>query len=67
MKPDEIDEIKGITDDIHRKVPRYGAKVRTHIYGSGENESLIIADRLGYLRLGIEFLKAIFPPIPRNE
>ena len=43
-------------------VPREGAHVSLAQYGGGPDESCVIANRRGYLRLGIEFLKAAFAP-----
>ena len=43
-------------------VPREDARVLLSQYGGGPDESRVIANRRGYLRLGIEFLKAAFAP-----
>jgi len=43
-------------------VPRDGARVSLAQYGGGPDESRVIANQRGYLRLGIEFLKAAFAP-----
>lgn len=44
------------------EVPRAGAWVRLHQYGGGPDEGQIIANETGYLRLGIELLKAAMAP-----
>jgi hypothetical protein len=43
-------------------VPADGAQVQLSQYGGGPDESRVIANQRGYLRLGIEFLKAAFAP-----
>ena len=47
---------------LDREVPREGARVRLDQYGGGPDESQLIANQTGYLRLGIELLKAAFRP-----
>jgi hypothetical protein len=46
---------------LDREVPREGARVKLSQYGGGPDEGQIVANRNGYLRLGIEFLKGGFP------
>jgi hypothetical protein len=48
---------------LEREVPKDHARVRMAQYGGGPDESQIIANRLGFLRLGVEFLKAAYAPI----
>src|SRR5436190_7629307 len=48
-------------------VPRDGACVTLRQYGGGAGESRVIANRRGYLRLGIEFLKAAFAPANKEH
>lgn len=43
---------------LDTSVPREGARVRLRQYGGGPDESEIIANERGFLRLGIAFLKA---------
>jgi hypothetical protein len=43
-------------------VPRDNARVKFEQYGGGPDESHVIANREGYLRLGVEFLKAAYAP-----
>jgi len=43
-------------------VPREGARVALSQYGGGPDECRVVANRRGYLRLGIEFLRAAFAP-----
>jgi len=48
-------------------VPRDGGRVSLTQYGGGPDESRVIANRRGYLRLGIEFLKASFAPYEKQH
>jgi hypothetical protein len=52
--------IRGIIKQLDDEVPRERAKVILEQYGGGPDESQIVANQTGYLRLGIEFLKAGF-------
>lgn len=52
---------------LEREVPREGARVNLHQYGGGPDEGQVIANETGYLRLGIEFLKAAFAPAEPNR
>jgi len=56
------DDIIKLVDSLDNVVPRSGAIVRIEQYGDTCLESSIIANRVGYLRLGIEFLKAAEAP-----
>jgi len=49
-----------LSEDLDKSVPIEGAYVKMTRYGGGITENQIIANRNGYLRLGIEFLKAAF-------
>ena len=51
-------EIGKFVARLDEAVPRQGAWVTFVQYGGGPEESAVYASRLGYLRLGIEFLKA---------
>lgn len=55
-------EIERVIESLDKEVPQDGAKVRFFQYGGGPDESAIHANKIGYLRLGIEFLKAAFAP-----
>jgi hypothetical protein len=52
--------VRRLVEDLDRAVPRDGAKVRLKQYGGGPDESKIVANRLGYLRLGLELMKGAF-------
>jgi len=47
---------------LEHEVPREGARVKLAQYGGGPDESQILANELGFLRLGVEFLKAAYAP-----
>src|SRR6185437_587704 len=66
MSSPEIDQIKKMVADLDAAVPRAGARVYISQYGGGPDESKIVANQRGYLRLGIELLQAAFaPPSPK--
>lgn len=54
------DKLKAIIKQLDDEIPRDGAKVILEQYGGGPDESQIVANQKGYLRLGVEFLKAAF-------
>ena len=54
--------VREAIDLLDAEVPRAGARVRLHQYGGGPDEGQIVANETGYLRLGVEFLKAAFVP-----
>jgi len=62
MDDTTLDEIKSTAHDLDAKVPKEGAAVQFVFVADGgtPDESLVEANRLGYLRMGIEFLKAAF-------
>ena len=54
--------------ELDSLVPRTNAVAEMRQYGGGCDESELIATETGYLRLGIELLKAPFlPPLPDAE
>lgn len=52
--------IKELIENLDQSVSSEGAAVRLDQYGGGPDESQITGNRVGYLRLGIEFLKAAY-------
>lgn len=56
----DSEEIERIVQTLDAAVPRDGAHVRIEQLDSGPNETVVAANRTGYLRLGIELLKAAF-------
>jgi hypothetical protein len=59
MNPDEI---KRIVDELDRGISQENANVSIQMYGPDLDEAFIVATERGYLRLGVEFLKAGFAP-----
>lgn len=59
MNPDEI---KRIVDELDRGISKENANVNIQMYGPDLDEAFIVATERGYLRLGVEFLKAGFTP-----
>jgi hypothetical protein len=58
----ELDEIERIVDELDKRIPRESARVSLQKYGDESDEAFIVATERGYLRLGVEFLKAGFAP-----
>ena len=46
--------------ELDAVVPKDGARVQLSQYGGGPDESRVIATQQGYLRLGVEFLRAAY-------
>ena len=67
----ELEEIRRVVCELDASVPREGAKVNIQKYDDGTGEesgqAFIIANERGYLRLGIEFLKAGLDPLAAPE
>jgi hypothetical protein len=61
------EEIQRFIDRLEAEIPKEGAKVRLREYGGGPDESEVWANKAGYLRLGLEFLKAAYEPPTRPE
>ena len=64
MDEEKIRETIALLD---REIPREGARVRLDQYGGGPDESRIIANKAGFLRLGLELLKAAYAPRERGS
>ena len=62
MNSPDTEQIRKLVADLDAAVPREGARVHLSQYGGGPDESKVIANERGYLRLGIEFLRAAFAP-----
>jgi hypothetical protein len=53
--------------DLDAAVPREGARVHLSQYGGGPDESKLVANQRGYLRLGVELMRAAFAhPSPKS-
>lgn len=61
----KADELKEIIDRLDEGVPRENARVSLQKYSDTSEQAFIVATENGYLRLGVEFLKAgIAPHVP---
>jgi len=54
------EEIEAIIERLDSAIRKEGAAVLFDQYGGGPDESRIVANESGYLRLGIEFLKGAY-------
>ena len=54
------DQIREMIVALDHAIPKLGAKVQMAYYGGGPGEERIVANKLGFLRLGIEFLRAAY-------
>jgi len=59
MKPDEI---RRIVDELDKSISKENARVSLQRYGGEVEDAFIVATERGYLRLGVEFLKAGIAP-----
>lgn len=57
---DETATVQKLISELDAAVPKEGARVRLCQYGGGADESRVTATRQGYLRLGVEFLRAAY-------
>ena len=55
-------ELVTLIERLDHELPKDHARVRLHQYGGGPDECQVVANRAGYLRLGVEFLKGAFAP-----
>lgn len=60
-------ELQDIIWKLDAAVPKDGAKVKLAQYGGGPDEGVIVANERGYLRLGVEFLKAAIAEQKKDE
>lgn len=59
------DELREIIEKLETGISKENARVSIHKYGEGLDEAFIVATENGYLRMGVEFLKAgITPHLP---
>ena len=63
----ELDEVKRIVSELDKSISKENAKVSIQKYGGDLDEAFIVATEHGYLRLGVEFLKAGFAPYVSAE
>jgi hypothetical protein len=68
MSSPDTEQIKKMVAELDAAVPRDGARVHLSQYGGGPDESKVVGNQRGYLRLGIEFLRAAFaPPTTKSQ
>lgn len=60
----ELEELRSRIEELDERVTKDNARIRVYRWGGDDDESAMIATRNGYLRLGIEFLKAGVAPDP---
>jgi len=64
----KLDELKRAVDELDKSIPKGNAKVSLQKYGGDLDEAFIVATERGYLRLGVEFLKAgLAPYVPAER
>jgi len=60
-------QIESTIAELDAGVPKETARVMIQGYGGGPDECFIVANERGYLRLGVEMLKAAYAPnVPGN-
>jgi hypothetical protein len=57
-------EIRATAERLDRLIPKDGAHLAVGADGSGRS---VVGSRLGYLRLGVEFLAAAMRPLPATD
>ena len=61
-------DIEPVIAALDAAIPKDDARVMIRQYGGGPDECTVVANERGYLRLGVEFLKAAYgPPVPGNN
>jgi hypothetical protein len=61
------ERLRQLVDQLDRLTPREGACVLMEQVGGGPDEGRFVANETGYLRFGIEFLKAGLAPHKSSE
>jgi hypothetical protein len=59
--------IKDAVEALEQVVPRTGGRVAFEVYGGGPEECRIVANKVGYFRLGLELIKAGYKPAESIE
>ena len=61
-------EIKRVVEELDKSILKDNAQVSLQKYGGDLDEAFIVATERGYLRLGVEFLKAgLAPYVPAEK
>ena len=64
----DVVQIRKLLSELDAAVPKEDARVLLSVYGGGPDESKMVGTEQGYLRLGIELMKAgIAPESPDAE
>lgn len=63
----QTDELNAIVNRLDQDICRNNAKVTIQKYGGDPDESFVVATPKGYLRLGVELLKAGLAPYVSPE
>lgn len=64
----ELSEVERLVGELDAGIPREGARVSLQKYGGDLDEAFVVANTRGYLRLGVEFLKAgLAPHVPSER
>jgi hypothetical protein len=63
----EEEELRKIISRLDECIPKDGAIVKLAQYGGGPDEGMIVGNKRGYLRLGVEFLKGAIAEPTRNS
>jgi hypothetical protein len=58
----DLEDISVLVNRLDALIPRNNANLKLEQYGGGPDESRIIGTQNGYLRLGIEFMRAAIAP-----
>lgn len=61
------EELKQIVEDLDKDISKENARVSMQKYGGDLDEAFIVGTENGYLRLGVEFLKAGLTPYVNAE
>jgi hypothetical protein len=59
--------IEAAIGNLDAEIPKGDASVVISLYGGGPDECAMVANEAGYLRLGVEMLKAAFAPAGHYE
>jgi hypothetical protein len=60
---EELEKVVRLTEELDKLVPARGAYLSSKVMGGGPDESRLVGNQLGYLRLGIELIKGGLPPV----
>jgi hypothetical protein len=67
MNAIEEDELRKTISRLDECIPKDGAIVKLAQYGGGPGEGMIVGNKRGYLRLGVEFLKGAIAELSKKR